>query len=384
MELIYTPAIFCGGNSRRMGQDKALIPLYNETLLSRLASAFSECGTILLSVGEKENVYSIPNTMEVKDRIKACGPLGGLYSVFCSTDAEWIFAVACDMPFMDPSFPAHLLSLYGSRIQTGSDRNEDSVQAIIPRDASGIHPLAGFYHRSILPLLKKQLQEENYKMMNLLKNTNVIYADTDSFPDRLKKSLINMNTPGDYASLFSHIPAICGYHNSGKTTLICNLISCFNKQGLLTSVIKHTHHDYEEIYSNPVSKGSDSAKTVDTDAYLSAGAVRSVLIGPDHLDGIPAQKPTLGDALLLLPFCDIILLEGFKNSRQPAIWIADEENSLQNCPIPPERLAAIVLPCKKDRMQPYASDPVFSSLTLFSRDDVEEIANFIKKKFIYF
>ena len=38
---------------------------------------------------------------------------------------------------------------------------------------------------------------------------------------------------------------IAGWQNSGKTTLVKNLIPTFAKKGLTVSTIKHAHHNFD-------------------------------------------------------------------------------------------------------------------------------------------
>ena len=38
---------------------------------------------------------------------------------------------------------------------------------------------------------------------------------------------------------------ITGWHNSGKTTLVKNLIPVLEKRGLTVSTVKHAHHNFE-------------------------------------------------------------------------------------------------------------------------------------------
>src|SRR5512143_776834 len=93
-----TALILAGGDSRRMGQDKAALELDGRTLL--------ECATVtmqqvfpkvIVSVRQPREGVALP---QVCDEVAASGPLAGLAAGMAQADTPWIFAVACDMPFV--------------------------------------------------------------------------------------------------------------------------------------------------------------------------------------------------------------------------------------------------------------------------------------------
>lgn len=98
-----------------------------------------------------------------------------------------------------------------------------------------------------------------------------------------------------------------GYSGAGKTTLIEQLIPRFAARGLRVSLIKHTHHDFD--VDQP---GKDSWR------HRRAGA-SEVLLTCDsrwvlmhELRGAP--EPTLEEQLRVLSPCDLVLVEGFKQT----------------------------------------------------------------------
>ncbi len=112
------------------------------------------------------------------------------------------------------------------------------------------------------------------------------------------------------------ILAISGVKNSGKTTLIQNIIPVLKSQGLRVSTIKHDGHDFEP----------DVPKT-DTFKHRKSGA-NGVAIFSKNRFMITKECETDEKALIeFFKDSDIILLEGFKNSDYPKIEIVRGENS---------------------------------------------------------
>ena len=98
--------------------------------------------------------------------------------------------------------------------------------------------------------------------------------------------------------------AVIGWKNSGKTTLVSNLVKYFDSQNITVGVIKHAHHSFDIDHPN-------------TDSYKirKSGAYKTTLISENRLAYIEEKKDTeinLNDLISLNSGCDIIILEGFK------------------------------------------------------------------------
>lgn len=109
-----------------------------------------------------------------------------------------------------------------------------------------------------------------------------------------------------------------GWSGSGKTTLVEQVIGLLEDRGLVVSLIKHAHHEFEIDYP-----GKDSYR------HRHAGC-REVLVTSGNrwalvheLRGRPELR--LEEALLQLSPCDIVLVEGFKHEPIPKIEIYRSE-----------------------------------------------------------
>jgi molybdopterin-guanine dinucleotide biosynthesis protein B len=99
-----------------------------------------------------------------------------------------------------------------------------------------------------------------------------------------------------------------GYSNTGKTTLIEQLIALFGARGLKVSTVKNAHHGFD--MDRP---GKDSYR------YRQAGS-RQVLIATVErwalLTEVGAGPAPLEGLIAHLDPCDLVLVEGFKSEGQ--------------------------------------------------------------------
>jgi len=137
-----------------------------------------------------------------------------------------------------------------------------------------------------------------------------------------------------------------GYSGSGKTTLIEELIPRFASRGLRVSLIKHTHHNFDV---DQPGKDSWRHRQAGASEVLLTCDTRWVLM--HELRG--ASEPTLEEQLAVLSPCDLVLVEGFKQTAiskieihrpaygRPPIWpenpsivaVATDAATL-DCPLP--------------------------------------------------
>jgi molybdopterin-guanine dinucleotide biosynthesis protein A len=123
----------------------------------------------------------------VVDRWPLRGPLAGLLSTLGEMRSRYIFAVAGDAPFVTSAFIDRL----AAELRPGDE-------AVVPRHAEGIEPLAAIYDRAAflragLPLLRAGKGALRLVIEEL--TTNYVTVE-----DRAAV-FANVNTPGDYAAV---------------------------------------------------------------------------------------------------------------------------------------------------------------------------------------
>jgi molybdopterin-guanine dinucleotide biosynthesis protein B len=117
----------------------------------------------------------------------------------------------------------------------------------------------------------------------------------------------------------------CGYHNSGKTTLLTRAVRGLVKRGYRVSTVKHSPGlRHEEVFTPTDSEQLFSAGSESTLLVTGEGALLKKRI---HLS---ADGPgSLLDSVLKRLDADFILIEGFKEYRGPipkVLFVHREEN----------------------------------------------------------
>ncbi len=177
--------LLCGGNSTRMGRDKAGMPFRGTTLLgyqlSRTSALFRQIVLLSAERSYDEHIRSL------NDAIPDAGPLGGLLAA-CSdakkNDESHFALLALDLPDISPET---LRFISTTKPTTGTD-------AIILKNNTGIQPLAGVYSPGIEPKLNQFLKEGNRKVRDFLREICFEYKEVG------ENELRNLNKPGDVSN----------------------------------------------------------------------------------------------------------------------------------------------------------------------------------------
>ncbi len=152
-----TGVVFCGGLSRRMGQDKALLEVEGQTLLQKAHDLLEpHVSRVVLSTGPTPR-YENMGLPCVLDPEADMGPIGGLFAALTSSETPWILALACDLPRLSQGA---VLELLGAR--RGGDK---AVLFGSPQDPE---PLFALYHRDLLPTVDAAIRSGRRRMTSAL------------------------------------------------------------------------------------------------------------------------------------------------------------------------------------------------------------------------
>ncbi|MCK9202190.1 MAG: molybdenum cofactor guanylyltransferase [Gallionella sp.] len=185
-----TAVILAGGDSRRMGQDKAMLPLGGKTLLQHVTDSVAQVfPQVIVSVRQPRTGLDLP---QVCDAFPDGGPLAGLAAALESIETPWLFAVGCDMPFLAPAVIEALA------------RQRAGHQAVVPVVQGHPQPLAAFYARECIEAMRDiQAGGGKRSLRALLERLDVCYVDEAQLReyDPQLRSFFDLDTPADVAAV---------------------------------------------------------------------------------------------------------------------------------------------------------------------------------------
>jgi molybdenum cofactor guanylyltransferase len=184
--------VLAGGNSSRMGRDKALLELNGVSLIARaarLAVSVAESATIIGA----NDAYRSLGLHVVADDWPGFGPLGGIATALRVSDAPWNLIVACDLPYLTKAWLEFLVR--------SATRADAGVGAIVPMNERGAEPLCAVYAKECEPAIRSALEGGTRKVTDGLANLRVKYLEPAVWKGFDSEGLLfkNMNSPGDYA-----------------------------------------------------------------------------------------------------------------------------------------------------------------------------------------
>ncbi len=188
--------VLAGGQSRRMGTDKALIRLNPEgprLLEMVLASGQPLVRSIVISTNRPAE-YEWTGLPLVEDNYPACGPLAGLEAGLSASEAGYNLVVACDMPWLARPLLEYMLQLAPAH------------EAVVPLNPTGrLEPLCAVYSKSCLSVIRRHLITGSLKMTGWLNEINSLFLPATRLAeyDPEFRSFRNLNCPEDLSLLYN-------------------------------------------------------------------------------------------------------------------------------------------------------------------------------------
>jgi len=192
-----TLVIEAGGASRRMGQDKALMPFLGRPLIQRILERITPIASEVLVVANRPEAYAFLGCQVVPDARPGRGALGGLYTAFIAARCPCVAVVACDMPFVSAPLLAFLRDVL----------IREQADAVVPETAVaerevGLEPFHAVYRRSAcLPAVEAALDAGMWRATAWLDavRTRRIGAREIAPYDLHGTAFRNVNTPESFA-----------------------------------------------------------------------------------------------------------------------------------------------------------------------------------------
>lgn len=179
--------ILAGGQSRRMGFNKALVDIQGRPLIQLVIDQILPLTNQILISSNDHASYKFLNYPIVSDYYEGRGPLAGFHAAMQQKVCALYFILACDLPNLRTSLLSNLLSL------------AEGYDAVIPRSQDGlVHPLCAVYRRTCFPSVEKALIRGASKVIEtfLDDSLSIKWVSPEEGPFQ-EADLANINTPED-------------------------------------------------------------------------------------------------------------------------------------------------------------------------------------------
>jgi molybdopterin-guanine dinucleotide biosynthesis protein A len=179
-----TGIILAGGKSLRMGSDKALMLYKGKPMIQYSINLLSNyCNTILISANGIG--YETFGMQVVKDSFINQGPMAGLLACLEKSTAPINICLPCDAPDMQPGVIEKLINL------------SDTEHCVVPLSPLA-EPLIAIYPLTVIPVIRKLLEEGVNKMTEIFKIFPVHFIPFNNLQEFSEiSSFNNINTPDD-------------------------------------------------------------------------------------------------------------------------------------------------------------------------------------------
>ena len=196
-----TVVIQAGGESRRMGQSKALVPFAGRPLMCRMVERLSPVADeLIITTNEAERLEFLKsenphlNLRLVPDLHKTRGALPGLHTAFEAASNPFVAVVACDMVFASPRLVvAEALAM-----------QESGADVVVPVNKHGFEPFHALYRReACLPPVRELIEKGEKRAQALYDRVNVReFTQAEVFKAEPRGAcFVNANTPDELRSL---------------------------------------------------------------------------------------------------------------------------------------------------------------------------------------
>jgi molybdopterin-guanine dinucleotide biosynthesis protein A len=187
-----TIAILTGGKSKRMGQDKAVMPFRGEALVQCVMDRLAVLAAEVILIGPESAELLKLGVRIVPDLIPGRGPLGGLYTALFTANQPAIACVACDMPLVNADLLAFQREILIS----------NNLDVVVPSSVGGMEPLHAIYRKETChPAVREALDAGEHRLISWFSHVKVRTLTPDeTIPfDRHGLMFLNINNPKELA-----------------------------------------------------------------------------------------------------------------------------------------------------------------------------------------
>jgi molybdopterin-guanine dinucleotide biosynthesis protein A len=184
--------IQAGGQSTRMGEDKAIKPFLGRPLIQRVIDRLTPIADEILVTTNRPDDYAFLGLRLAPDLVAGRGALGGLYTALAAATSPLVAVAACDMPFASAS-----LLETAARLLV-----QEEADVVIAKSEEGYEPFHAVYRRkTCLPAIQSAIEADKWKVIAWFPSVKVRELSTEEVArfDPSGLCFWNVNTPEDFA-----------------------------------------------------------------------------------------------------------------------------------------------------------------------------------------
>jgi len=185
-------AVQAGGQSSRMGEDKALKTFLGRPLIQRVIERLTIIADEIIVTTNRPDDYAFLNLHLLPDIKPDRGALGGLYTAIASATYPIVAVVACDMPFASSKLIETMSKLLV----------EEEADVVIAKSDEGYEPLHAIYRRdTCLPAIESAIAADQWKVIAWFPQVKVrvLTPEEIKLSDPAGLAFWNVNTPEEFA-----------------------------------------------------------------------------------------------------------------------------------------------------------------------------------------
>ena len=361
-------ALLAGGRSVRLGEDKAFASFHDRTLIEWMRDRFGSLFPHVFLVTRDPARFQDLGLPVVNDALAEDGSTVGLYTAVLASPTERVVCLACDMPFVTPSFIRQLAA------------KSAGYDVFVPRHGQYLQPLCAVYSKAVLRAYLEFIRSGRRRIFDIYPDFNTGYLNMDGGEYGDPEALfMNINTPAEEAGGWraalqpriqdfmrtSPLPTVSfiGKKKSGKTTVVLGVIRELRNRGFKVAALKHDTHGFEVDVP-----GTDSYR------FREAGADVVGISSPDKyvwLNHVVEERPLDDLVRQIAEPVDLVITEGFKKQDAPKIEVSRRARSSELVSTPDELIGI-------------TSDQTFPGYPVpqFALDDFAGLADLIQERIL--
>ncbi len=188
LELPISIVILAGGRGERIGQDKATLLLEGVPLIQRAVSTALQLSDDVICVARADQDITVEGAAVVRDPPGNRGVLPAILVGLEHVRNDWVFLMACDMPFIQLPLVRYMLSL----------RQEYTI--VVPKLSVGLEPFHALYHHKVVPALYTAIAQDKRRVISFYTGQNIREVNENEIKlyDPHLISFFNINTEDDF------------------------------------------------------------------------------------------------------------------------------------------------------------------------------------------